>query len=115
MFRDRRQDPGLVSVTGHAVSSNWLAAAATPQGAAIPAQIANKLRDREFSSFRAFRKAFWKAVANDQPLAAQFTKINIADMKNGLSPSSDIEDHIGKRKKTRNTPCYSNKRGRRCL
>jgi hypothetical protein len=99
MFRDRRQDPGFASGIGQPISGNWLGAAATPQGAPIPMQIADKLRGREFSSFRAFRKAFWKAVTNEKSLANQFTKINKIDMSKGLSPSADIAEHIGKRRK----------------
>ncbi|WP_256661284.1 S-type pyocin domain-containing protein [Pseudomonas sp. DTU12.3] len=95
MFRDRRQDSGVVSGMGQAVSSNWLAAAKNPEGAPIPAQIAHKFRGREFSSFRAFRRAFWKAVANDAFLIEQFSRFNKFDIKRGLSPTASGSERIG--------------------
>lgn len=99
MFRDRRQDPGVVSGMGQPVSNNWLAAAKTPEGAPIPAQIAHKFRGREFSSFRAFRRAFWKAVANDAFLVEQFSQLNRIDVRDGLAPSSPPSEQTGKRGK----------------
>lgn len=99
MFRDRRQDPGVASGVGQPVSGNWLGAAATTQGAAIPEQIANRLRGREFSSFRAFRKAFWKAIAADKDLLSQFSHIDRSSLLHGLSPKPKQIEHIGKRRK----------------
>lgn len=72
MFRDRREDPGVASGVGQAVSGNWLGSASQGEGAPVPAQIADQLRGREFRNFRAFREAFWKAVAGDPELALSF-------------------------------------------
>lgn len=99
MFRDRRQDPGVVSGNGRALAGRWLGGASTPEGAPIPAQIADKLRGREFSSFRAFRRAFWKAVASDERLSIEFKRLNRVDMRDGLSPSADPAEQVGKRAK----------------
>ncbi|UQS15814.1 S-type pyocin domain-containing protein [Pseudomonas sp. HS6] len=99
IFRDRRQDPGIASGIGQTVSGNWLGTAATQQGAPIPTQIADKLRGREFSSFRAFRKAFWKAVGNDQALFEQFTPFSKFDIKNGLSPTAPRSEQVGRKTK----------------
>ena len=55
MFRDRREDPGVASGVGQAVSGNWLGSASQGEGAPVPAQIADQLRGREFRNFRAFR------------------------------------------------------------
>jgi hypothetical protein len=99
MFRDRRQDPGIATGTGQSVSGNWVGAASTLEGAPIPKQIADKLRGREFSSFRAFRRAFWKAVANDQVLIDQFTLFNKFDIRNGLSPIAHPSEQVGGKKK----------------
>ena len=95
VFRDRRQDPGVASGSGQTVSGNWLGAAATQQGAPVPTQIADKLRDREFSSFRAFRRAFWKAVGSEPSLLDQFTTFNKFDVKNGLAPRAPKSEQIG--------------------
>lgn len=86
MFRDRREDPGVATGFGQPVSGIWLGAASQGEGAPIPSQIADQLRGREFNSFRAFRKTFWEAVANDPELARQFNKQNLAEMANGNAP-----------------------------
>ncbi|MHC8337598.1 S-type pyocin domain-containing protein [Pseudomonas sp. HLT2-19-2] len=99
MFRDRRDDPGVASGDGQPVSGNWLGAASTGQGAPIPMQIADKFRGREFSSFKSFRRAFWKAVASDEYLFEQFDRIDKASIKHGLSPKPHQTEHVGKRRK----------------
>lgn len=99
MFRDRRNEPGVAVGSGQTASGNWVGAASTSNGAPVPQQIADTLREREFSSFNAFRKAFWKAVANDQILLDQFSLYNKSDIKNGLSPSVPASEQVGGRKK----------------
>jgi len=99
LFRDRRQDPGVASGIGQPVSGDWLDAASTPEGAPIPKQIADKLRGREFSSFRAFRRAFWKAMGDDIYLSGQFTKLRQVDMKQRLAPVAHPLEQVGRRKK----------------
>jgi hypothetical protein len=97
MFRDRRQDPGVASGAGQPVSGNWLGAASTGEGAPIPMQIADKFRGREFSSFKAFRRAFWKAMGDDELLSGQFTKLRQMDMKHRLAPAALPQDQVGRR------------------
>ncbi|KAE9639892.1 hypothetical protein EJA70_27025 [Pseudomonas sp. PB103] len=99
MFRDRRQDPGVATGNGQVISGNWLGTASTPEGAPIPAQIADKLRGREFSSFKAFRRAFWKAVAADQKLNSGLSSLSQIETAKGLAATADIVDHVGKKKK----------------
>jgi hypothetical protein len=99
MFRDRRNEPGVANGSGQTASGNWVGNASTSDGAPVPQQIADTLREREFSSFNAFRKAFWKAVANDQTLLDQFSLYNKSDIKNGLSPSVPASEQVGGRKK----------------
>jgi hypothetical protein len=64
----------------------------------VPTHIADKLQGREFSSFDAFRNAFWVEVANDPELAGQFSPQNITRMKDGLSPATRRQDIIGRRR-----------------
>ena len=99
MFRDRRQDPGVASGMGQPVSGRWLGAAATAEGAPIPEQIADKLRGREFSSFKAFRRAFWKAVAGDKDLFQLFNRVDQTSLRRGLSPKPHQSEHVGQRRK----------------
>lgn len=95
MFRDRREDPGVASGVGQAVSGNWLGSASQGEGAPVPAQIADQLRGREFRNFRAFRGAFWKAVAGDPELAAQFKKQSLSAMEKGKSPYAPEKEWAG--------------------
>jgi hypothetical protein len=99
MFRDRRQEPGVVFGVGKPASDSWLGEAAKPHGAPIPEQIADRLRGREFSSFNAFRRAFWRAIAKEKLLADQFTEINKVDIRKGLSPSTRFIEQVGRRRK----------------
>ena len=93
VFRDRRDDPGAGTGFGEPFSGIWLGSGA--DGAAIPSQIADKLRGRDFSSFRAFREALWKATASDPELSKQFRANNIEEMKNGRAPFARKIDRIG--------------------
>ena len=95
MFRDRREDPGVASGVGQAVSGNWLGSASQGEGAPVPAQIADQLRGREFRNFRAFREAFWKAVADDSELVSQFNNSSAFEMKNGRAPFVRKIDRVG--------------------
>lgn len=95
MFRDRRDDPGVASGFGQEISGAWLGAASLGEGAPIPTQIADKLRGRDFSSFRAFREALWRAASDDTDLAKQFTANNIREMKNGRAPFARKNDRLG--------------------
>ncbi|AFY22381.1 S-type pyocin domain-containing protein [Pseudomonas sp. UW4] len=99
MFRDRREDPGVATGVGQPVSGIWLGAASQGEGAPVPSQIADQLRGREFKNFRAFRKAFWEAVADDPELAKQFNKQNLAAMANGKAPFAPKAEWAGETRK----------------
>ena len=96
--RPARQTPGIVTGVGEDVSGIWLAGAGTGIGVPIPTRIADKLRGREFSSFDAFRKAFWKEIAHDSDLTSQFKPENNALMQSGTAPHARYVDAAGKRK-----------------
>lgn len=98
MFKDRRDEPGVASGTGQAVTGNWLVGASQPAGSAIPAQIADQLRGKDFRSFDALRIALWKAVGNTPTLANQFASQNQTRMKNGHAPISARSEHAGERR-----------------
>ncbi|OVZ85062.1 HNH endonuclease signature motif containing protein [Yersinia intermedia] len=68
-------------------------------GAPIPAQIADKLRGRKFSSFDRFREAFWQEVANDPELSGQFSPLNQNRMKRGYAPYPIPTEQVGGREK----------------
>ena len=92
-----RNQPGVVTGQGEDVTGIWLAGAGVGQGAPIPTRIADKLRGREFSSFDAFRAAFWIEVGNDPELAAQFSSSNRRNLKRGASPFVIPSESVGGR------------------
>lgn len=98
MLKDRRDIPGVASGRGEAVSGQWLNPSAKPEGSPIPAHIAALLTGKRYANFKAFRKAFWKAVAADRGLATQFNKDNNKRMAEGLAPRAQHSEHVGKRK-----------------
>lgn len=99
MLRSPRNMPGTADGKGQPVGGNWLGGAGAGDGAPVPAQIADKLRGKTFSSFDSFRKAFWKEVAVDPELSKQFHQDDIKLMKKGYSPTVSAQDSVGKRVK----------------
>lgn len=93
--RPARLTPGTVTGIGEDVSGIWLAGAGTGIGVPIPTRIAERLRGREFSSFDAFRKAFWTEVVDDPDLSSQFIPDNIERMQNGNAPKARYKDANG--------------------
>ncbi|MHC8300058.1 S-type pyocin domain-containing protein [Pseudomonas sp. ZS1P83] len=99
LFLDRRDDPGVATGFGQSVSGIWLGAAARGEGAPIPSQIADQLIGKEFANFHSFREAFWKAVAADKSLSAQFNATNLRFMRKGSAPFPIAKDQYGGRVK----------------
>ncbi|MCE0890099.1 S-type pyocin domain-containing protein [Pseudomonas alloputida] len=93
VFKSPRYEAGTSTGHGAQVSDTWRKEAASLEGAPIPAQIAELLKSREFRNFDAFRRQFWKAVANDPELSKQFDEMSLSRMrKNGYSPIVDFPD-----------------------
>ncbi|WP_409309709.1 S-type pyocin domain-containing protein [Pseudomonas putida] len=93
VFKSPRYEAGTSTGHGAQVSDTWRKEAASLEGAPIPAQIAELLKSREFRNFDAFRRQFWKAVANDPELSKQFYEMSLSRMrKNGYSPIVDFPD-----------------------
>ncbi|RAU45333.1 klebicin B [Pseudocitrobacter sp. RIT415] len=99
MFRSPRNLPGQATGKGQQVGDNWLGSAGVNNGAPIPSQIADKLRGKSFSSFDSFRRALWKAVADDPTLSKQFSADDLVRMKLGRAPTVKFRDSVGKRVK----------------
>ncbi|AIL61983.1 S-type pyocin domain-containing protein [Pseudomonas alkylphenolica] len=92
-----RGAPGVVTGVGQDVTGIWLAGAGVGLGSPVPTRIADQLRGLEFSSFDAFRKAFWQAIAADPELSRQFKSRNLSDMAKGFAPAAPKSEHVGKR------------------
>ncbi|HGS5164616.1 TPA: S-type pyocin domain-containing protein [Vibrio harveyi] len=93
-----RDESGVVTGTGEDTMGIWLEKASEGLGSPVPSQIADKLRDKEFSSFDSFRKAFWIEVSEDSVLARQFIPANIKRMKDGKAPRARFKDTVGGRR-----------------
>ncbi|MGD8171110.1 T6SS effector antibacterial DNase [Vibrio sp. TRT 21S02] len=93
-----RDESGVVTGRGEDITGIWLERASEGLGSPVPSQIAGKLRDKEFSSFDAFRAAFWIEVSEDPILAQQFIPSNIKRMKDGKAPRARFKDTVGGRR-----------------
>ena len=90
-----RLAPGTVTGRGKDVTGLWLAGASSGLGAPVPTSIASQLIGKRFSSFDAFRKAFWTAVGNDPALLSQFKLTNQNKLRNGKAPFAQRPEHNG--------------------
>ncbi|WP_413730718.1 S-type pyocin domain-containing protein [Sodalis sp. RH22] len=99
MLQGPRDLPGVVTGRGQEVGDNWLRDAATENGAPIPAQIADKLRGRQFSSFKAFRKAFWLELSSSPELSNQFGEAASENLRKGSAPVTREAEWVGQRRK----------------
>ena len=93
VFKSPRYEPGTASGQGSQTNGIWLGEATRLTGAAIPKQIADALRGREFRDFDAFRSAFWKAVGETPELSSQFNIANRDLMSKGHAPKARDKDH----------------------
>ena len=93
---ERRNTPGVavMSTPLPRVDGPWLAARNSDDGAPIPAQIAEKLVGRRFSSFGELRAAIWKAIAETPELAREFNAVNLRLMRDGNAPYPPRSEQI---------------------
>ncbi|MFW1378182.1 S-type pyocin domain-containing protein, partial [Vibrio parahaemolyticus] len=94
-----RDESGVVTGNGEDITGIWLEKAGEGLGVPIPSQIADKLRGQEFSSFDAFRKAFWTEISHSEQLKEQFVGTNLNTMKNGRAPFCRKGERVGGRVK----------------
>ncbi|MEO3989492.1 type VI secretion system tube protein TssD [Pseudocitrobacter cyperus] len=99
-LKTARDEPGVATGNGQVIPDNirWLEAASSGIGAPIPAQVADKLRGREFRDFDHFRGDLWKAVSECPELLGQFNKSNQRVLKKDGSPFVVEEQAVGGRK-----------------
>ncbi len=99
MFRDRREDPGVAKGMGETVTGALLPQANSGNGAAIPSQIADRLRGREFARFDRLREAVWIEIGLDQTLSSQFNAQQKALLAKGRAPYPPQSEQVGGRMK----------------
>ncbi len=66
--------------------------------AAIPSQLADQLRGREFGSAVELKERFWKEAAKDKNLSSSLHELNANRMKNGYAPFAKKSDWVGESK-----------------
>ncbi|MGF0238259.1 S-type pyocin domain-containing protein [Rhodococcus sp. IEGM1300] len=86
---------GVVTGTGQATAKDWWSAATQAQGAAIPSQIGNHHRGREFTSFEAFDKTLWSTLGEYRALGAPFDAVNKKRIEQGFAPYAPKNTWIG--------------------
>jgi RHS repeat-associated protein len=95
----RRNSPGkAIMGDEHPDAKNWLRGTHGNAGR-IPESVARVLRGQMFEDFRAFRQAFWKAVAADPDASQMFAPNEQVWMRRGAAPLADLEQRFhGQRK-----------------
>ncbi|WP_081673805.1 S-type pyocin domain-containing protein [Pseudomonas cremoricolorata] len=98
MFKSRREEPGVATGGSVVSTGNWIEAAATELGASIPLSVAETLRGKSFGSFRAFRRAVWKAMEQDSEVSGRFGNKRFGH-RAGSSPFTREAEQVGGRKR----------------
>ncbi|WP_134677499.1 S-type pyocin domain-containing protein [Ectopseudomonas khazarica] len=99
VFRNRREERGVAKGFGENVTGAWLPTAGSEIGAAVPSQIADRLRGRQFESFDRMREAIWTEVGLDPKLSAQVSAQQKQLMLRGRSPYAPLAEQVGGRVK----------------
>jgi hypothetical protein len=97
-FATSVSDLGFVVGNGQAASDDWWKQASQGQVVALPAQIGEQLRYREFSSIEAFNKSTWLAIADNPTLSKQFGEINLKRIARGFPPLAPKSAWVGERR-----------------
>ncbi len=97
-FATSASDLGFVVGRGQVASADWWQQAAQGQVVALPAQIGEQLRYREFSSIEAFDKSTWRAIAEHPALGKQFGEINLKRIARGFPPLAPRSSWVGERR-----------------
>ena len=91
-----RNQPGVASQSTPLprITEPWLRGTNGNAGL-VPRQVAEKLQGQKFADFGEFRSAFWQAAADVPELAAQFSKPNLALMKQDKAPVAPTSQQHG--------------------
>jgi hypothetical protein len=86
---------GTVSGTGRPATVGWWKAATQANGVAIPTQVGDQFRGREFKSFAAFDEALWRTLGEHPPLTTRFDEVNKARIEQGFAPYAPKNTWVG--------------------
>lgn len=86
---------GVVTGTGQAATADWWTGASQTAGAAIPSQIGDQFRGREFKSFEAFDEALWRTLGEHATLTSQLDEVNKKRVAQGFAPYAPKSTWVG--------------------
>ncbi|MGF6090827.1 S-type pyocin domain-containing protein [Pseudomonas sp. 18173] len=86
---------GTVSGTGQPAPVDWWKAATQASGVAIPTQVGDQFRGREFKSFAAFDEALWRTLGEHPSLTSQFDEVNKTRIEQGFAPYAPKNTWVG--------------------
>ncbi|MGX0890037.1 hypothetical protein AB7M22_002045 [Pseudomonas sp. ADAK2 TE3594] len=89
---------GVVTGVGKPAANDWWKTASQAQGAAIPVQIGDQFRGREFNSLAAFDEALWRTLGEHPALIAQFDEVNKKRIEQGFAPYAPKSTWVGERR-----------------
>jgi len=86
---------GVATGTGQTATTDWWKAASQAKGAAIPAQVGDLIRGRQFKTFDAFDKALWRVLGEQRELTAAFDEVNKKRIAQGFAPYAPKSTWVG--------------------
>ncbi|MGE7966555.1 S-type pyocin domain-containing protein [Pseudomonas sp. NPDC089918] len=89
---------GVVTGVGKPAANDWWKASSQAQGAAIPVQIGDQFRGREFNSLAVFDEALWRTLGEHPALIAQFDEVNKKRIEQGFAPYAPKSTWVGERR-----------------
>jgi hypothetical protein len=89
---------GVVTGIGVPAGADWWKATSRANGAAIPVQIGDQFRGREFNTFGAFDEALWRTVGESPALVAEFDEVNKKRIEEGFAPYAPKSTWVGERR-----------------
>ncbi|MDR6609357.1 S-type pyocin domain-containing protein [Pseudomonas synxantha] len=86
---------GVVTGTGQPPTKDWWNSATQAAGAAIPTQVGDQFRGREFKSFEAFDEALWRTIGEHHQLVSPFDEVNKKRIEQGFAPYAPKSTWVG--------------------
>ena len=86
---------GFVTGTGQPATRDWWNSATQAAGAAIPTQVDDQFRGREFKSFEAFDEALWRTIGEHHQLVSPFDEVNNKRIEQGFAPYAPKSTWVG--------------------
>ncbi|WP_449439975.1 S-type pyocin domain-containing protein [Pseudomonas migulae] len=86
---------GVVTGTGQPPTADWWKGVSQTAGAAIPSQIGDQFRGKEFKSFEAFDEALWRTLGEHPALTRPLDEVNKKRVEQGFAPYAPKSTWVG--------------------